>query len=97
VDDLEPALTDSGGPDAARDLARPVPELRSNADLENAARLLGESGEAGLPVLAPEGRRVVGWITDQDVLRGYLRGMRANGGGHPSQRSATPGSTTPVS
>jgi len=77
ADDLEPALTDIGGPDAARDLARPVPELRANAALESAARLLGDSEEGGLPVLAPEGSSVVGWITHRDVLRAYLRGSQA--------------------
>ncbi len=81
ADDLEPALSDVGGPDTARALARPVPELRADGALENAARLLGDSEEAGLPVLAAEGRTVVGWITHRDVLRAYLRGSQARGGG----------------
>lgn len=77
ADDLEPALTDVGGPDMARDLARPVPELRADAALENAARLLGDSEEAGLPVLAAQGGdQVVGWVTHRDVLRVYLRGTK---------------------
>jgi len=76
VDDLEPALTDTGGPDTAGDLARPVPELRADSALETAARLLGDSEEAGLPVLGPEGRGVVGWVTHRDVLRAYLQGRR---------------------
>jgi len=76
ADDLEPALTDVGGPDTAGDLARPVPELRADSALEHAARLLGDSEEAGLPVLRPEGREVAGWITHRDVLRAYLAGRR---------------------
>jgi len=73
ADDLEPALTDTGGPDTAANLARPVPELRADAALEQAARLLGESEESGLPVLAASGDEVVGWITHRDVLRAYLQ------------------------
>jgi CIC family chloride channel protein len=87
-DDLEPALTDVGGPDTAGDLARPVPELRADAALERAARLLGESEEAGLPVLAAQGNEVVGWITHRDVLRAYLRGTQTQRtrGGRTSRR-----------
>ncbi|HKN95089.1 MAG TPA: chloride channel protein [Thermoleophilaceae bacterium] len=91
VDDLEPALTDVGGPDSARDLARPVPNLRSDASLENAARLLGESEEDGIPVLAPEGSGVVGWITHQDVLRAYLRGTQPSAPPVPITSAAGPG------
>jgi CIC family chloride channel protein len=71
-DDLEPALTEEAGADTARQLARPVPDLRVADPLERAARLLGESEEAGLPVLAADSDSVVGWITHRDVLRAYL-------------------------
>jgi chloride channel protein, CIC family len=91
ADDLEPALTDEGGPDTAGDLARPVPELRADSALEQAARLLGDSEEAGLPVLRPEGREVAGWVTHRDVLRAYLRGprrpARSSGRSFPRLRS----------
>jgi CIC family chloride channel protein len=76
ADDLQPALTDGDGSETARDLARPVPELRSDETLERGGRLLGESEEAGLPVLAPDGDRIVGWITHRDVLRAYVQGSR---------------------
>jgi CBS domain-containing protein len=83
ADDLQPALTDVGGPDTARDLARPVPEIRAGASLETAAGLLGESEEDGLPVLADEENAVVGCVMQRDVLRAYLRGRPA-----PSPRRA---------
>jgi chloride channel protein, CIC family len=86
ADDLEPALTDEGGPNTAGDLARPVPELRSDSALEQAARLLGDSEEAGLPVLGPEGREVAGWVTHRDVLRAYLRGRQSERGVNRSAR-----------
>jgi CBS domain-containing protein len=76
ADDLQEALTRGGGAETARELARPVPELRDSDPLERAAQLLGQSEEAGLPVLAAEGHAVVGWITHRDVLRAYLRATR---------------------
>ena len=71
IEDLEPALAEANGSVTAAALARPIPRLQSEDKLDQAAQLLGESAEPGLPVLGPDGEAVVGWISHQDVLRAY--------------------------
>jgi chloride channel protein, CIC family len=79
IGDLEPALAESNGSRTAAALARPIPRLRAEDKLDQAARLLGESEEAGLPVLATDGDTIVGWIDHRDVLRAYRRTVPAPG------------------
>jgi CIC family chloride channel protein len=72
IDDLQPALTDESRAVTAAELARPLMSLHDDDSLEDAARALGESGEAGLPVIASHARTAVGWISHRDILRAYL-------------------------
>ena len=72
AEDLEPALADLSVAETAAGLARPAPALRPGDTLEAAARLLSESEEAGLPVLAADGSSVVAWVTHSDLLHAYL-------------------------
>ena len=71
AEDVEAALAGDIGERSAGDLARQTPVLRAHDPLEQAAHLLVESDEAGLPVIAPHGPEVVGWITHRDVLLAY--------------------------
>jgi CIC family chloride channel protein len=84
ADDLELALTEERSSETAQQLARPVPDLRADDSLERGAHLLGESEEAGLPVLAADSDAVVGWITHRDVLRAYLGESRSGPDGSPA-------------
>jgi CIC family chloride channel protein len=52
-------------------LARGAPELRVSDSLEDAAHILGDSEESGLPVLAARNGHVAGWLTHRDILRAY--------------------------
>jgi chloride channel protein, CIC family len=72
-EDVEPALTDANGSRTTGSVARPIPLLRDGDKLDRAARVLGETEEDGLPVVATDGETVVGWISHRDVLRAYLR------------------------
>lgn len=55
----------------AAQLAHTPPELHANEPLEQAVRILARTADAGVPVLAPGARDVVGWLTHRDVLRAY--------------------------
>ena len=80
AEDLEPALADANGGVTAAALARPIPRLRGDDKLDQAARLLAESAEPGLPVLAVEGEAVLGWIGHHEVLCAYSTSARATNG-----------------
>ncbi len=55
----------------AASLAHTARELRADDTLERAVRALALSDDPGLPVLAPVGRSIVGWINHRDILRAY--------------------------
>ena len=62
-------------------IAHPAPDLRADQTLEDAVVLLAESTDGGLPVLSPDGARLVGWLKQGDVLSAYLlRTRRASPG-----------------
>ena len=64
----------------ARDLARATSFVRENQSLERAlASLVRE--RSGLPVLSENGGRVVGWLSDHDVLDAYARRLAEGGPG----------------
>ncbi len=55
----------------AGDLAQHVPAVRADDTLEQAMVQLLAHGAAGLPVLAGDDGRVIGWLTHRDLLRSY--------------------------
>ena len=58
-------------------VAQETPARRPRQSLEQAlAALMRE--RSGLPVLEPETRRVVGWLTNMDVLRAYNQRLEAD-------------------
>lgn len=76
--DVEQAIGEAGARDGehlAATLVRAAPELRADDTLEDAVRVLAGTDEEGVPVLAPEGEEVVGWITHRRLLRAYRARM----------------------
>jgi CIC family chloride channel protein len=69
--DTERALGDDRDGLSAGTLARAAPELRADETLDDAMLALAASVEHGLPVLATDGKQVVGWLTHQELLRAY--------------------------
>ena len=69
--DVERALGYDGDGLSAGTLARAAPELRADETLGDAMLALAASDEQGVPVLATDGKRVVGWLTHQGLLRAY--------------------------
>jgi CIC family chloride channel protein len=55
----------------AGDLARTIPALRSNQPLQDAVSTLLAGDQHGLPVMAADDRRIVGWLTHRDLLKAY--------------------------
>lgn len=49
------------------------PSLYETETVEDALQQLVEHGREGLPVLGEDGRTVVGWVTNRDVLRAVAR------------------------
>ena len=68
---VEQAMRDNALDATARDLAKETPALSPRQSLEQALGLLVRHDASGLPVLDPDARRVVGWVTHRDVLRAY--------------------------
>jgi CIC family chloride channel protein len=71
----------------AGSLATPLPTLGPQDNLEHALTLLVRHEESGLPVVAADGGRVVGWLTHRDVMRAYVSRL---GGGRARSASAGP-------
>lgn len=80
LDELLPPLVDRASAGSrnsdAEGMARdaPDPEVQSvfeHETLEQALRQLVVYGHGGLPVLAGDGTRLVGWISNQDVMRAF--------------------------
>ena len=70
----EQALAQSSGRISAAALAHTTPQLQTDDPREHAVRALARSDEPGLPVVAANTCRVVGWLTHRDVLRAYHHG-----------------------
>ena len=68
---VEQAMRDNALDATARDLAQETPTLLPGQSLEQALGLLVRHETSGLPVLDPDARRVIGWVTHRDVLRAY--------------------------
>lgn len=64
---------DQPAPTGGRDGLRGPQALFENETLEQALRQLVVYGHRGLPVLAEDGRTVVGWITNQDVMTTFAQ------------------------
>jgi CIC family chloride channel protein len=67
---VEQAMRDNVLDAEAGELAQETTALRPGQTLEQALSALMRE-RSGLPVLEPETRRVVGWLTHMDVLRAY--------------------------
>ena len=98
---VEQAMRENALDSEAGSLAQETTVVRPNQTLEQAlSALLRE--RSGLPVLEPETRRVVGWLTHMDILRAYnarleagirdaerrLRTSPAASGGQPRRQRA---------
>ncbi len=73
---VEQAMRDNALDAEAGGLAQETTTLRTNQTLEQALSALMRE-RSGLPVLEPETRRVVGWLTHMDVLRAYNQRLEA--------------------
>jgi len=69
--DAERALEGEHRDSTAATLVRGTPELHADETLEDAVHALAVSDEAGLPVVDPDGERIVGWLTHQRLLHAY--------------------------
>jgi len=73
---VEQAMRENALDSEAGGLAQETTVVRPNQTLEQAlSALLRE--RSGLPVLEPETRRVVGWLTHMDILRAYNARLEA--------------------
>ena len=55
----------------AGELARSIPTLRTDQSLQDALSVLLAGEQHGVPVVAHEDGRIVGWLTHRDVLKAY--------------------------
>jgi CIC family chloride channel protein len=90
---VEEAMRENALDASAGELARDAVALRATQTLEEAlGALLRE--RSGLPVIDPDDRHVVGWLTHLDVLRAYNarleRGMQRASPGRRVQREIGP-------
>jgi chloride channel protein, CIC family len=73
---VEEAMRENALDSEAGRLAQETTALRPTQTLEQALSALMRE-RSGLPVLEPETRRVVGWLTNMDVLRAYNARLEA--------------------
>jgi CIC family chloride channel protein len=89
VAEAEASIRDDTFDVTAGSLAQPLPALHPADTLEHALTLLVNHEHSGLPVLAEDGARVVGWITHRDVMRAYVSTLgAAPGAAQPLDLSA---------
>jgi CIC family chloride channel protein len=69
--EAERSLQGDGAGATVGEVARQLPTLRTDANLEDALGVLVATDAAGLPVVDPARDAVVGWLTHGDVLRLY--------------------------
>ena len=67
--DAERALGEFTGESSAASLSHAPPELRADQPLSDAIGALAEGNDDGVPVLSPDGREPVGWLTHRQLLR----------------------------
>jgi CIC family chloride channel protein len=75
IHEVEDALNRDTTDVTVGDVTRETPALRSTQSLEQAVGTFVSHSRTGLPVLAPNSRDVIGWITHLDVLQAYNRGL----------------------
>jgi chloride channel protein, CIC family len=85
---VESALGERERSPTAGSLTRPAPELRAGQSLDDAVRALAANDEDGLPVLAQDGRSMVGWLTHRRLLNAYRAQLSA--GPEPSPKPEGP-------
>ena len=68
--DLDAAVGETEEPLVVGDLLRNAAGVRANESLESATKVLAAE-EDGVPVLAAQSDRLVGWLTHGDLLRAY--------------------------
>jgi len=71
TNEVEEAAESDLGDLIAGELARTIPTLRTDQPLQDALSTLLASDQHGVPVVAAEDGRVVGWLTHRDVLKVY--------------------------
>jgi CIC family chloride channel protein len=69
--DVEDSARDSAQDATAATLARAVPTLHTDQNLEQALALLVHQDRTGLPVISTDNRRICGWLTHRDLLAAY--------------------------
>jgi CIC family chloride channel protein len=69
--EVERSLRDGDGHVTVADVARELPTLRADEDLEHALAVLVRADAPGLPVVDSAHDAVIGWLTHADVLRLY--------------------------
>jgi CIC family chloride channel protein len=74
---VEESMRDNAFGATAGSLAENQPTLRPQVSLEDALTMLVRHELAGLPVVSPDGREVLGWLTHQDAMRAYVRRLDA--------------------
>ncbi len=87
---VEEAMRDNALDVTGHDLAKETPVLSPGQSLEQALGLLVRHDALGLPVLDPDARRVVGWVTHRDVLRAYNERLEHGVAQVERQRAAMP-------
>ncbi len=98
---VEESMREDAFDATAGSLAQNQPTLRPEVPLEEALTTLVRFESAGLPVLAPDGKSVVGWMTHRDVARAYVdrldadRARAADSGSRP-KTPAGDGGALPV-
>jgi CIC family chloride channel protein len=83
--DVEQAIAGSTDDLNAQALAHQAPGLRVDESLEDAVRALAATDDEGLPILDKDGKRVVGWLTHQRLLRAYHAHLDKHRGGSLTQ------------
>jgi CIC family chloride channel protein len=85
---LEGALSDSEAGQTVGQLAEQAPTLTPDLPLHEAVEALVHSTTPGLPVIAADRQRVVGWLTRRDILKAYRD--RLGGAGLKRARATGP-------
>lgn len=71
VRDVEDSVRENALEATAGTLARAVPTLDPGQTLEQALAVLVRQDRSGLPVVTPDNREILGWLTHRDVLAAY--------------------------
>jgi CIC family chloride channel protein len=94
--EIESAARDNSLDATAGDLAILTPTIRAEQTLEEALKLLVINDRSGLPVVAPDGHGVEGWLTHRDVLRAYSSRVHAGVSNIEHATNTPRGSALPV-